>query len=139
MMGEVDGRKPSGEGGSADEDETAMAENLLKARARSMRREPTEAERRMWRLLRDRRLGAFKFRRQEPIGRYIVDFVCFEQKLIIELDGGQHAESSYDQERDAWLASRGFTVLRFWNNETLTNPTGVAYAIAMRLGLPWTP
>ena len=73
-----------------------MVENLLKDRARQMRREPTEAERRMWRLLRDRRLGGFKFRRQEQLGRYIVDFVCFEQKLIVELDGSQHAESAYD-------------------------------------------
>jgi very-short-patch-repair endonuclease len=71
-----------------------MTENLLKDRARQMRREPTEAERRMWRLLRDRRLGGFKFRRQEQLGRYIVDFVCFEQKLIVELDGSQHADSA---------------------------------------------
>jgi very-short-patch-repair endonuclease len=71
-----------------------MVENLLKDRARQMRREPTEAERRMWRLLRDRRLGGFKFRRQEQLGRYIVDFVCFEQKLIVELDGSQHADSA---------------------------------------------
>ena len=80
-----------------------MVENLLKDRARQMRREPTEAERRMWRLLRDRRLGGFKFRRQEQLGRYIVDFVCFERKLVIELDGSQHADSAYDAERDAWL------------------------------------
>ena len=71
-----------------------MVENLLKDRARQMRREPTEAERRMWRLLRDRRLGGFKFRRQEQLGRYIVDFVCFERKLIVELDGSQHADSA---------------------------------------------
>ena len=99
-----------------------MVENLLKDRARQMRREPTEAERRMWRLLRDRRLGGFKFRRQEQLGRYIVDFVCFEQKLIVELDGSQHAESAYDAERDAWLTSRDFVVLRFWNNEVFENP-----------------
>ena len=99
-----------------------MVENLLKDRARQMRREPTEAERRMWRLLRDRRLGGFKFRRQEQLGRYIVDFVCFEQKLIVELDGSQHAESAYDAERDAWLRSRDFIVLRFWNNEVFENP-----------------
>ena len=87
-----------------------MDENLLKDRARQMRREPTEAERRMWRLLRDRRLGGFKFRRQEQLGRYIVDFVCFERKLVIELDGSQHADSAYDAERDAWLRSRDLGV-----------------------------
>ena len=67
----------------------------------------------MWRLLRDRRFEDFKFRRQEQLGSYIVDFVCFEAKLIIEIDGGQHADSAYDTKRDAWLCSRGFHVLRF--------------------------
>jgi very-short-patch-repair endonuclease len=70
-----------------------MTEDLLQGRARGMRREPTEAERKMWRLLRSRQLGAFKFRRQEKLGRYIVDFVCFDSMLIVELDGGQHAVS----------------------------------------------
>ena len=106
-----------------------MTENLLKDRARRMRREPTEAERRMWRLLRDRRLGGFKFRRQEQLGRYIVDFVCFERKLVIELDGAQHADSAYDAERDAWLRSRDFFVFE--------NPVGVLHAVAARLGLEW--
>jgi very-short-patch-repair endonuclease len=114
-----------------------MTGNLLADHARRMRREPTEAEKRMWRILRDRRLGEFKFRRQEPLGRYILDFVCFEHKLIIEIDGSQHAESTYDETRDAWLMSRGFTVLRFWNSEVLTNPAGVQHAIATRLGLTW--
>jgi very-short-patch-repair endonuclease len=114
-----------------------MAENLLKERARGMRREPTEAEKRLWRLLRDRRLGKFKFRRQETLGRYIVDFVCLERKLIVELDGSQHAESAYDAQRDAWLTAHGFTVLRFWNNEVMTNPPGVQHALATRLGLKW--
>jgi very-short-patch-repair endonuclease len=114
-----------------------MIENLLKDRARGMRRDPTDAEKRMWRLLRDRRLGQFKFRRQETLGRYIVDFVCLEHKLIIELDGSQHAENEYDVDRDDWLVSRGFTVLRFWNNEVLTNPGGIQHALAERLGLAW--
>jgi very-short-patch-repair endonuclease len=116
-----------------------MVENLLKDRARQMRREPTEAERRMWRLLRDRRLGGFKFRRQEQLGRYIVDFVCFERKLVIELDGAQHADSAYDAERDAWLKPRGFSVLQFWNNEVFDHPAGVQHAVATRLGLEWLP
>jgi len=116
-----------------------MPENLLQERARQMRREPTEAEKRLWRLLRDRQLGAFKFRRQEPLGRYIVEFVCFERKLIVEVDGGQHADSAYDALRDAWLRSKGFEVLRFWNDEVLSNPSGVQFMIAAKLGLPWLP
>ena len=78
-----------------------MAENLLTDRARQMRRDPTDAEKRMWRLPRDRRLARFKFRREEALGPYIVDFICFEQQLIVELDGSQHADSNYDTRRDA--------------------------------------
>lgn len=116
-----------------------VPENLLQDRARQMRREPTDAERRMWRLLRDRRLGSFKFRRQEQLGRYIVDFVCFDRKLIVEVDGSQHADNAYDAERDAWLRSRGFDVLRFWNNDVVTNSSGVQSMIAARLELEWFP
>jgi very-short-patch-repair endonuclease len=116
-----------------------MTENLLKTRARKMRWEPSDAEARMWRLLRDRRFAGFKFRRQEMLGRYIVDFACFESKLIVELDGGQHADSKYDLARDAWLSARGFVVLRFWNNDVLGNPSGVQHVIAEKLGLAWTP
>ena len=104
-----------------------------------MRQEPSDAEGRMWRLVRDRRLENFKFRRQEQLGSYIVDFVCFEAKLIIELDGGQHAENKYDAKRDAWLSSRGFVVLRFWNNDVIANPAGVLHMIAVKLGLTWPP
>ncbi|RAZ75109.1 endonuclease domain-containing protein [Mesorhizobium atlanticum] len=87
--------------------------------ARSMRREPTEAEDRLWQELRGRRLDKIKFRRQVPIGRYVADFVCAEAKLIVEIDGSQHAESRHDQERDAALKARGFRVLRFWNDDVL--------------------
>jgi very-short-patch-repair endonuclease len=104
-----------------------------------MRREPTDAERKMWRLLRARQLGAFKFRRQEKLGRFIVDFVCFEAMLILEVDGGQHAESGYDHQRDAWLRSRGFRILRFWNVEVLSNARGVQFVVARELGLNWQP
>jgi very-short-patch-repair endonuclease len=69
----------------------------------------------MWSLLRDRRLVGIKFRRQVPIGRFVADFVCYEAKLVVELDGSQHAGSEYDKRRDAKLARRGFQVLRFWN------------------------
>ena len=104
-----------------------------------MRREPTDAEKRMWSLLRNRRLAEFKFRRQAKLGRFIVGFVCMERKLVIEIDGGQHAGSRYDQRRDNWLRDRGFKVLRFWNNEVLTNRVGVQYAISASLGLEWLP
>ena len=87
--------------------------------ARSMRREPTEAEDRLWQELRGRRLDKIKFRRQVPIGRYVADFVCAEAKLIVEIDGSQHAESRHDQERDAALKASGFRVLRFWNDDVL--------------------
>ncbi|TIR17571.1 MAG: endonuclease domain-containing protein [Mesorhizobium sp.] len=87
--------------------------------ARSMRREPTEAEDRLWQELRGRRLDNIKFKRQVPMGRYVADFVCAEARLIVEIDGSQHAESRHDQERDAELKARGFRVLRFWNDDVL--------------------
>lgn len=87
--------------------------------ARSLRRDMTEAEDKLWHELRSRRLDRIKFRRQVPIGRYIADFACLEAKLIIEIDGSQHAESSRDHIRDAELRSRGFRILRFWNDEVL--------------------
>jgi len=86
-----------------------------------MRREPTEAERALWRVLRDRRLSSIKFRWQAPVPPYIADFVCFEHRIIIEADGLQHAEGVRDEKRDAFLAAEGFTVLRFWNADILTN------------------
>ncbi|MCI4680729.1 DUF559 domain-containing protein [Rhodoblastus acidophilus] len=87
--------------------------------ARKMRKEPTEAEKTLWHILRGRRFSGFKFRRQAPIGPYIADFVCFEARLIVEADGSQHAESTADAERDAWFAGQGFRVRRFWNAEIL--------------------
>src|SRR5277367_6680388 len=88
-----------------------------RSRARAMRRAPTGAERRLWRLLRDRRLDGLKFRRQVPIGPYIVDFLCVGARLIVEADGSQHNESPHDEVRDASLARGGWKVLRFWNHE----------------------
>ncbi|TGP40971.1 endonuclease domain-containing protein [bacterium M00.F.Ca.ET.230.01.1.1] len=87
--------------------------------ARSMRREPTEAEHRLWQELRGRRLDNIKFKRQVPIGRFVADFLCADARLIVEIDGSQHAESRHDQERDAELKARGFRVLRFWNDDIL--------------------
>lgn len=75
--------------------------------------------------MRSKQLRKLKFRRQQPIGRYIVDFVCFEQLIVIEVDGGQHAENNKDKTRDKWLNDQGFKVLRFWNNDVLENIEGV--------------
>jgi very-short-patch-repair endonuclease len=94
--------------------------------ARELRRNPTDAERALWQRLRQRQVAGLKFRRQHTIGRYILDFVCLEAKLVVELDGGHHAQRrQQDQERTAWLEARGYRVLRFWNTEVLQNPDGV--------------
>ena len=92
----------------------------------------TDAERALWRLLRDRRMERWRFRRQEPIDRYIVDFVCFEARLVVEVDGGQHFEFESDKRRDAYLHSQGFKVLRFWN-DVLVNRDGVYRTIVEAL------
>jgi very-short-patch-repair endonuclease len=93
--------------------------------AKNLRRRSTDAERLLWRHLRGKQLEGYKFRRQEPIGNYIVDFVCFSKKIIIEVDGGQHAvEADKDFKRDNWFRGQGFKVLRIWNNELLTNIEG---------------
>lgn len=97
--------------------------------AKRMRREPTEAEAKLWSMLRAGRLGGLKFKRQEQLGDYIVDFVCFGSRLIIEADGSQHAENASDAARDAWMQAQGFRVIRFWNNDILENPEGVASVI----------
>jgi very-short-patch-repair endonuclease len=98
----------------------------------------TDAERKLWYALRDRRFEGFKFRRQVPIGNFIADFVCYEHRLVIEVDGGQHAESVQDQHRDRWFAANGFRVLRFWNNEVLSNLEGVMIALAEALKVEWS-
>ena len=103
------------------------------ARARSLRRNRTEAEARLWGLLRDRRLVGFKFRRQVPVGRYVVDFACFDARLVVELDGSQHFESARDVRRDAELTARGFEVLRVWNNELWDNRDGVLEGVLAAL------
>jgi very-short-patch-repair endonuclease len=103
-----------------------------------MRREPTEAEAKLWSMLRGQRLGGLKFKRQEQLGDYLADFVCFSARLIVEADGGQHSESASDAVRDAWLEAQGFRVLRFWNNDILGNPDGVARMI-LEAALPPLP
>ncbi len=104
---------------------------LATSRAKSLRTAQTDAERKLWSILRAGRLNGAKFRRQVPIGRYIADFACPAAKLIVELDGGQHADQvAYDNERTAFLESQGYRVLRFWNNDALTNIEGVGETIA---------
>ncbi len=101
-----------------------------------MRNNPTEAEYKLWGALRSRQLGGVKFRRQVPIGNYIVDFVTFERKVIIELDGEQHAEQqAYDERRSRWLESEGFRVIRFWNGEVLNEFEAVVDRIVQELEL----
>jgi very-short-patch-repair endonuclease len=102
---------------------------MAEPKARQLRMSMTDAERRLWSVLRSRRLQGYKFRRQHPEGRFILDFVCIEHRLVIEADGGQHAGGEYDERRTAWLAKRGWRVLRFWNNEILSNAAGVAETI----------
>jgi very-short-patch-repair endonuclease len=95
------------------------------AQAKILRRNSTEAEKKLWLLLRDRQLQGWKFRRQVPLGPYIVDFYCSEAKLVVEADGGQHANSASDDIRTAWLIKNGYRVKRYWNNEIQQNPEGI--------------
>src|SRR5580704_5673034 len=114
--------------------------NVIKTgRARLLRQQSTDAERRLWHRLRSRPINGFKFVCQDPIGPYIVDFACREQRLIIEVDGGQHAENERDVARDQYLRDRGYRVLSFWNNEVLENTDGVLETIAEALGSSPSP
>lgn len=97
--------------------------------ARELRHRSTDAERRLWSRLRAKRLDGWKFKRQHPIGPYIADFVCHAARLVVEVDGGQHSDSEHDLNRDAWLRSRGYAVLRFWNNDVLQRTDTVETAI----------
>jgi len=108
----------------------------VKDQARTLRRSSTDAERRLWSALRDRRLRGYRFRRQHPIGRFIVDFACTRHRLIVEADGGQHNENGADAQRTAWLEHHGWRVLRFWNNEILANTEGVIETIVKVLEDP---
>jgi very-short-patch-repair endonuclease len=102
-------------------------------RARQLRRDSTEAEKKLWRALRAK-LPQYKWRRQMPVGPYFADFACFAQKLVVELDGGQHAESGeYEKARTRFIEAQGYRFLRFWNNDVLMNTTGVLERIAETL------
>ncbi len=103
-------------------------------RARQLRKNLTDAERRLWKYLRRKQLESHRFRRQLPIGPYYVDLLCLERRLIIEIDGGQHADrQAEDAKRTAWLESQGFRVMRCWHNEVLQNFEGVVEAILLAL------
>ncbi len=99
---------------------------MASPRARHLRKTPTDAEKAFWSRLRRQQIDGFRFRRQQPVGPYVVDFFCAQRKIIVEIDGGQHAShAKADAERTAWLESRGYRVVRYWNNEVLGNIDGV--------------
>ena len=102
-------------------------------RARELRQDATDAEPRLWSALRDRRLRGYRFRRQHPVGDFIVDFACTRHRLIVEADGGQHADNEADRRRTSVLEADGWRVLRFWNNEVLSNTNGVIEAVLRAL------
>ena len=101
-------------------------------KAKRLRSQQTEAEQRLWYHLRAHRFMGLKFKRQKPVGRYIVDFICHERCLIVEVDGGQHAEQAeYDEKRDSWLREQGYRVLRVWNHEVMQQLDGVLEQIRL--------
>jgi very-short-patch-repair endonuclease len=97
--------------------------------SRKLRANQTDAETTLWNRIRNRQLNRHKFVRQEPIGRYICDFVCREKLIVIEVDGGQHSESVRDEVRDRYLSGQGYRVMRFWSNDVLSNIEGVLTVI----------
>ncbi len=125
-------------GGGATSPPSAMNSVTMTVQfARDLRQQMTDAERRLWYLLRRKQLEGFRFRRQAPVGKYIADFVCFGERLIVEVDGGSHVDAqAYDEARTAWLKSEGFRVLRFWNNDVLGNQEGVLQTILEALSDP---
>src|SRR5215469_15263477 len=128
-----------GEGrGGGDGKDRSMVKKAPSAgageRARTLRRDMTEAEQRLWQMLRSRQTEGYQFRRQAPIGRFIADFVCHAARLIVEIDGGQHNITSEEEaSRTRFLEGEGYRVLRFWNNQVLDNPEGVRSVIAENL------
>ncbi len=111
-------------------------EGFAKLQAKHLRLNMTDAETKLWQQLRAKRFENYKFRRQVPIGRYIVDFVCYANRLIVEVDGSQHDASEHDAIRDAWLKGQGFHVVRLWNNGVLTNMDGALLTILDALKQP---
>jgi very-short-patch-repair endonuclease len=114
------------------EGKSNMTDRLISL-AKDLRKRLTATEQHLWKHLRGKQFEGLKFKRQQPVGKYIVDFMCFEKKIIIELDGGQHMqllEKQKDGERDAWFEAQGYTILRFWDNEVLMNTRGVLEVIS---------
>ena len=110
-----------------------MRKGQKRDRARELRKDMTPAERRLWTILQGRQLEGYRFRRQCPVGPYIADFACLEANLLLEVDGGQHMDAVVDVRRDTFLRREGFHVLRFWNNEVMTNLEGVRALVVSRL------
>ena len=103
-------------------------------KAKALRKNSTDVERILWQKLRNRQLGGYKFKRQVPIGSYIVDFMCASARLVVELDGGQHNEQqAYDQRRTHYLKTKSFKVIRFWNNEVIENLSGILDTLTLAL------
>ncbi len=109
---------------------------LTLKRAQRLRREKTDAEKKLWSALRNRQIADAKFREQQPIGPYIADFVCHEHRLIVEADGSRHLDSNHDAKRDAYLTDKGYRVLRFWNTDILLERDSVLAAIYHSLTTP---
>ena len=108
-------------------------------RPRRLRRDATDAERLFWSHVRDRKVEGAKFRRQWPIGKFVADFCCVEEMLVVEIDGGQHVESKQDDERTKILKGKGYRVIRFWNNEVLENIEGVIETLKAELAADPSP
>ena len=112
---------------------TPIPASRLLTFAKTMRKQPTDAERVLWKIVRGKRLESFKFKRQQPLGSYIADIVCLGKRLIIEADGNHHADNHRDTLRDDWLRAEGFSVLRFWNHDILRDAPMVEETILREL------
>jgi very-short-patch-repair endonuclease len=126
----------AGEGAPEGRERGLTPEEFAKLQAKRLRLNMTDAEIRLWHALRATRFESYKFRRQVAIGRYIVDFVCYGARVIVEVDGSQHEASLHDQQRDAWLVSQGFQIVRVWNNDVLMAMDGVLLKILQALRHP---
>ena len=102
-------------------------------KARTFRQNQTDAELAFWHVVKAKRFHGYKFRRQHPVGPFYADFACIEHMLVVEIDGGQHAENKKDAERTAYLESKGFEVIRFWNNDVLSNMEGMLHTLSLTL------
>ncbi|MBI3512554.1 MAG: DUF559 domain-containing protein [Proteobacteria bacterium] len=105
----------------------------MPANAHKLRLNATDAERRLWSVLRNRQLSGYRFRRQHPIGPFVADFACTSHRVVIEADGGRHKRNPADERRTAWLERQGWCVIRFWNHDILANPEGVKTMILRAL------